>query len=149
MPFGAPYRLGPFLVDREGGVMPPADRSANFSASWRGCAVRAELRAAEVDEAGTGGAVALTLRAAVGRVPSSASAGTATREAALELLRGMAGTAPPGCAVGLTADHRVILSAERRLDLPVTARVLVAATAGFLLQAAPYRDLAAEAGAAG
>lgn len=146
MPFGAPYRLGPFLVDRDGGVMPPADRAANFAASWRGCAVRAELRAAEVDAAGTGGAVALTLRAAIGRVPSTASAGAALRETVLDMLRGLAGTAPPGCAVGLSADHRVILSAERRLDLPVTARVLVAATARFLLQAAPYLDLAAEAG---
>lgn len=148
MPFAEPYRLGPFMVDRKGGVMPPSDRSANFSARWRGCDMRAELRAAEVDAAGTCGAVALSMKAAIGRVPSTASAGGATREAVLDMLRSMAEAAPAGFAVGLSADHRVILSAERRLDLPVTARVLVGEASSFLLQAAPYLDLAAEAGAA-
>ena len=147
MPFGAPYRLGPFQVDRDGGLMPPADRAANFLVRWQGCTLQAELRAAEVDEVGVGGAVALSMRAAVGRVPSTASAGAAPREAVLELLQAMRGTAPSGFAVGLSADHRLMLMAERRLDLPVTARVLVAEVSGFLLQAAPYLDLAAESGA--
>jgi hypothetical protein len=147
MPFGAPYRLGPFLVGRDGGVMPPADRAANFSVRWHGCTMQAELRAAEVDAVGVGGAVALSMRAEIGRVPSTASAGAGPREAVLEMLRVMDGLAPAGFALGLSADHRLMFMAERRLDLPVTARVLVSELSGFLLQAAPYLDLATESGA--
>ena len=96
---------------------------------------------------GVGAAVALSMRTVIGRVPSTANAGAAPRAAVLEMLHVMGGTAPAGFALGLSADHRLMLMAERRLDLPVTARVLVTAVAGFLLRAAPYLDLAAESGA--
>lgn len=139
------YRLGPFKVDVDGGLMPPIDRSARFRVNWRGCAVSAGMRAA-LDER-TEEIVSLELSAIIGRVPSSASGGPPQRENALELLRGMAGAVPEGLTVGLSADHRLVLQSERRLEVPVTARRLVAEVTEFVLEVAPYLDLAGESGA--
>ena len=145
MQIDSSYRLGPFKVDVDGGLMPPVDRLARFRVNWRGCAVSAGMRAVREDGAEEG--VNLELSAIIGRVPSSASGGPPQRENALELLRGMAGAAPEGLTVGLSADHRLVLLSERRLDLPVTARRLVAVVTDFVLEVAPYLDLAGESGA--
>lgn len=145
MQFDASYRLGPFKVDADGGLMPPVDRLARFRVNWRGCAVSAGMRA-ERDESAEE-VVNLELSAIIGRVPSSASGGPPQRENALELLRRMAGTARGGLTVGLSADHRLVLQAERRLEVPVTARRLVAEVTDFVLEVAPYLDLAGESGA--
>ncbi len=139
------YRLGPFKVDVDGGLMPPIDRSAHFRVNWRGCAVSAGIRATRDESAEE--IVSLELSAIIGRVPSSASGGPPQRENALALLRGMAGAVPAGLTVGLSADHRLVLQSARRLEVPVTARRLVAEVTDFVLEVAPYLDLAGESGA--
>ena len=82
MPLDMPFQLGPFMVDEQGGVTPPADRDARFTVRWRGCLVRAAMRPLEA-----GGGMALGLQAVLGRVPSSASASESEREVALAALR--------------------------------------------------------------
>ena len=134
MPFDAPYRLGPFLVDQAGGVMPPTDRSANFAVRWRGCLVQAELR-------GDSEQVGLTMRAVIGRVPSTAEGGAAPRDAAIALTSLFKDAAPAGVSAGLSPDHRVLLRSEQRIEQPLTARRLVGEVTRFVLQAAPYREL--------
>ena len=137
MPLDSPFRLGPFSVDDQGGLTPQPEGGAGFSVRWRGCVVRAALvRAA-------GEAMELRLRAVLGRVPSSADAAE-RREEVLAALRALAGGA---AGVGLSADHRVVLEATRRLEGAVTCSMLVGAVAGFMLAAAPYGDFFAESGA--
>ena len=142
MLFDTPFRLGPFTVDTAGGMIPPGDRPARFQVNWRGCMVAASLRcdpAAEVAR--------LELSAVIGQVPSSASDGGPRREDALALLRGMIAAPAAGISVGLSADHRVMLQAERRIEVPVTASRLIAEVTDFVLAAAPYLDLTGESGA--
>ena len=78
MPLDARFRLGPFMVDEAGGLLPPSDRPACFSLRWRGCRVRAELRPVG-DGPAHPVAVAMALEAVLGRVPSSAAASAAQR----------------------------------------------------------------------
>ena len=145
MPLDMPCRLGPFMVDDQGGLLPPADRDARFTLRWRGCAVRAAMRPLG---GGAGpGRVELTLQATLGRVPSSAEASAGRREEVLAALRGGGEGAPLSLRCGLSADHRAVLHGREELALPVTSRALVARVACFLLEAAPYLDLVAEAGA--
>ena len=141
MPLDMPFQLGPFTVDEQGGVTPPADRDARFSVRWRGCLVRAAMRPLEA-----GGGVALGLQAVLGRVPSSASASEAERDAVLAALREVAEHRPAGLRFALSADHQALLNTEAEIALPVTARVLVAQVTRFLLEVAPYLDFAGEAG---
>ena len=69
MPFDAPFLLGPFHVGADGGLaLASPDRQPFMQIAWRGCPVEATLHAAD-DAAGSG---ALSLRAVVGRVPSTA-----------------------------------------------------------------------------
>ncbi len=142
MPLDMPFRLGPFMVDEKGGVMPPADRDTRFTARWRGCVVHAAMR-----PLAAGGGVRLGLQAVLGRVPSSASASEAHREAVLAALREVAVHRPAGLRFALSADHQAILQSEAHIALPVTARVLLAHVTQFLLKVAPYLDFAGEAGA--
>jgi hypothetical protein len=141
MPLAAPFKLGPFLVDAAGGLIPPADREARFSVRWRGCLVQAGLRPAE-------DGAALQLQAVLGRVPSSAQASPDRRDALLAVLRELVHHPAP-LRLGLSADHRVVMRGDSALAAPVTSRGLVAAVTGFVLAVAPYFDLIAESGAAG
>lgn len=142
MPLDMPFQLGPFMVDEQGGVTPPADRDARFTVRWRGCLVRAAMR-----PLASGGGVTLGLQAVLGRVPSSASASEAERESVLAALREVADHRPAGLRFALSADHQAILHGEEDIALPVTARVLVAQVSRFLLDVAPYLDFVGEAGA--
>lgn len=139
MPLDAPYRLGPFIVDASGGITPPIDRAANFAVKWRGCVVRAELH-------GDSERVGLTMRAVLGRVPSTASGGAEPREATLAVTEALKGGSK-GIMAGLSPDHRVLLRTDRVIEQPVTARRLVSEVTRFVLEAAPYRDLVDASGA--
>jgi hypothetical protein len=79
-------------------------------------------------------------------VPSSAAAGAARREEVLALLRDMADNPPGPLQGGLSADHRLVLQGNQPLAMPVTARALVGQVVRFLLDVAPYLDVAGEAG---
>ncbi len=145
MPLDMPFRLGPFLVDEHGGLMPTIGGDANFTMSWRGCLVSASMRPSGAPEQPD--AVELTLQAVLGRVPSSAEASATQREAVLEALREVAAHAVAPLHFALSADHRAILHGSEALPLPVTSRALVTQVARFLLEVAPYLDFVGEAGA--
>ena len=145
MPFDKPFRLGPFMVDRNGGLMPPVDRDARFCVRWRGCVVRASMRPVGSNPTQPCG-VQLNLQAMLGRVPSSAEASAVERDAVLEALRDVAGQAAVPLHFALSADHRAILHGSEELPLPVTSRALVTQVARFLLGVAPYLDFLGEAG---
>lgn len=140
MPLDAPFRLGPFVVDRQG-KLEPSDpgRFPGFHLQWRGCPVHARLDPTE-------GAADLVLGAVLGRVPSSAgpdAAGNAARRAdSLVALRALTSAGGP---LRLLPDHRVAFEARRRIDMPVSAGDLVTEVTCFLLDVAPYLDLLAEA----
>ncbi len=146
MPFDTPFRLGPFLVDEAGGLMPPPDRDARFTLRWRGCRVNAALRPTGANPTAPD-SIALRLQAILGRVPSSAEAGAPQRGALLAALHEITHHLQPGLSCGLSADHRVILHGETPMALPLTSRTLVTQVTRFLLDVAPYLDLTVESGA--
>lgn len=148
MKFDQPFRLGPFIVDRDGGLMPPHDRDARFTLRWRGCLMQAALRPLG-DNPAHPDRVELQLQAVLGRVPSSAEATAPQRDAVLAVLRDMAGHEDGALRLGLSADHRLVMHEQRELAVPVTGRALIAEVANFVLEVAPYLDLAAESGATG
>jgi hypothetical protein len=89
----------------------------------------------------------LQLQAPLGRVPSSARTSDAARRLpGFALLRELPATLPKGWRIGLGPDHRVLLEAECRAALPITATALIAEVTSFLLELAPYLDVLDEAG---
>jgi hypothetical protein len=145
MPFDAPFRLGPFMVDSAGRLSPGDPEAAPaFLFRWRGRAVRARLAEAS---AGNG---RLRLQTTVGRVPSTASTPDQTlRPRGFALLRWLGKSVPAAWRVQLLADHRVWLETETRIALPITAATLITEITSFLLELAPYLDLLDETGVAG
>lgn len=143
MPLDMPLTLGPFRVSEDGQLaLAHADSLPRFHVVWHGCRVDALLGADAV-----GGM--LQLEAELGRVPSTAIAGAdaaSLRSTVFAAVRGLPSVLPPGWSVALQADHRVLMHAGRRLDLPTTACSLVSELTLFLLALAPYRDLLAELG---
>jgi hypothetical protein len=137
LPLQAGFRLGPFSVDPAGRIR-PADRlqPGTIRFRWRGCTLAATMR----DQA-------LTLRATLGQVPSTARDG-ARRAGAFRMLRSLPGQLPAGWRMRLLPDHRVQLEAEDRLDPPPTAARLLASVTCFALALRPYLELLAEAGIA-
>jgi hypothetical protein len=144
MPLDTPFRLGPFMVDDQGGLMPPIGGDANFTVNWRGCLVSASMRPVGAPEQPD--AVELNLHAVLGRVPSSAEATAQQREAVLEALHNVADHAIAPLYFALSVDHRAILHGSEALPIPVTSRALVTQVARFLLGVAPYLDFAGEVG---
>ena len=141
MPFDAPVTLGPFSVAPDGRLAPrSADTTPSFMFRWRGRTLRAMLR----DDPDTD--VVLTLRAIVGRVPSTASDQLALRQQSFALLRALGTSMPSGWRVSLLPDHRVVLEATVQMPHPVTATSLLAETTRFVLALDPYVDLVEEAG---
>jgi len=136
--------LGPFRVDAAGGLEPiQSDSEPGFTCRWRGRALYARLMPGDQSD------WRLRLRAPLGRVPSSARAPDAARRpSGFTLLRGLPAILPDGWRIGLAADHRVLLEAERRAPLPITATGLIAEITMFLLALAPYLDVLEEAGLA-
>ena len=145
MLFEAPFKLGPFTVDAEGGLSPCIPEAAPaFLFRWRDRMVRARLVRADQE----GGQLAL--QATLGRVPSTASTPEgALRSRSFALLHWLPRPLPPEWRVCLLADHRVILEAAPRITLPVTATALLTELTCFLLALSPYLDLLDEAGVTG
>ncbi len=138
-------RLGPFLVDENGGITPPRDEDARFTLRWRGCVMHAALRALGEDAAES---IELRMLAVLGRVPSSAEASGEARNQVLTRLREANREASGNLRLGLSADHRVLMRECRAFAAPLTSRALMAEVTGFVLGVAPYLDFAAEAGVA-
>jgi hypothetical protein len=142
MPFDAPFKLGPFSVDDQGRLTPyePASAPA-FLFRWQGRVVRARLGRADAD---TG---RLTLQATLARVCSSASApDAAVRPRSFALLRWLERVVPKEWDVALSPDHRVLLTMEAPIGLPVTASALITELTRFALDLAPYLALMDEVG---
>jgi hypothetical protein len=134
--------LGPFRVDAAGTLEPIESGPApGFTCSWRNRKVHAKLLPGEPSD------WRLQLQAPLGRVPSSARTSDAARRLpGFALLRELPATLPKGWRIGLGPDHRVLLEAECRAALPITATALIAEVTSFLLELAPYLDVLDEAG---
>ena len=140
MPLGTDFVLGPFLVARDGRLLPrDPDNLKGFSVRWRGCSVHARML---LDGR-------LAFRANLGRVPSTAGAARVLREPLFAVVRSLPATLPRAWKLDLLADHRIELASEEPLDLPASAVDLISVITQFLLALAPYLDLMEEVGAAG
>jgi hypothetical protein len=148
MPLDAPFMLGPFTVD-EGGRLTPSspDRFPSFTMCWRGLPLHVRLANGP---AAAGGKGCLDARTVLGRIPSTAGAGTAngsaSRERTLALLSRLQSLLPPGWRSGLLPDHRVQLDIAVELELPTTATALVTGVTLMLLTLAPYLDVLEDVG---
>jgi hypothetical protein len=134
--------LGPFRVRADGALEAiVVDPVPKFTCRWRRRTVHAKLLPGDdVDWC-------LRLRAPLARVPSSVGGPAAARRPpSFALLRDLPASLPEGWRIGLAADHRVILEAERRASLPMTATALVTEITCFLLELAPYLDVLDETG---
>ncbi len=134
--------LGPFRVGADGALEAlVSDSVPKFTCRWRRRAIHAKLLPSD------GSSWRLQLCAPLARVPSSAGgAAAARRSPSFALLRDLPACLPAGWRIGLAADHRVMLEAERRASLPMTATGLVSGITSFLLELAPYLDVLDEAG---
>jgi len=138
MPLDVPFRLGPFDVDRAGGLQPHSpEQQPVFQVAWRRRTIHVGL------EGGPGGG-RMALHAILGRIPSSAARHPASRTDAFTLLRTLSGALPAGWSVQLLADHSIDLRADRLLTMPATITEVVAEVALFLLELGPYLDLVAD-----
>jgi hypothetical protein len=142
MPFGAPFKLGPFTVDSGGRLSPgEPDKILAFLFRWRDHLVRARLAQASPSDG------RLALQSTLGRVPSTAGASDETlRRRSFSVLRWLPRIVPPGWRVLLLADHRVRLETETCIALPITAAALITEITRFLLALGPYLDLLDEEG---
>jgi hypothetical protein len=134
--------LGPFRVRADGALEPVSgDPEPKFTYRWRNRTVHVRMLPGDRPD------WRLQLRAPLTRMPSSARASEGGRRlAAFALLRDLPGTMPDGWSIGLTADHRVVLEAERHAKLPLTATSLISEITLFLLALSPYLDVFDEAG---
>jgi hypothetical protein len=134
--------LGPFRVGADGALEPMASDSApKFTCRWRRRVIHARLLPGEELD------WRLQLSSPLGRVPSSVGAPAASRRTpSFALLRDLPATLPDGWRIGLAADHRVLLEAELRASLPMTATALISEITCFLLTLAPYLDVLDETG---
>jgi hypothetical protein len=137
MPLHAPLKLGPFTIDSEGRLAHDSESAPpSFAFRWRGRV----LRSAILPDG------RLTIRAVLGRIPSSASDQACARASSFALMRALARSAPRHWRVALMADHRAVLQAEIDLPSRLTATALLTAITSFALTLAPYLDLFDEAG---
>jgi hypothetical protein len=141
-PLPPPMTLGPFRVAADGALEPMVEDAApKFTFGWRRRTVYAKLLPSE------GSDWCVELRVPLGRVPSSVGAPAAARRSpSFALLRDLPASLPEGWRIGLAADHRVLLEAERRPILPMTATALISEITCFLLALAPYLDVLEETG---
>jgi hypothetical protein len=140
MPFDAPFKLGPFSVDREGRLTPAEPGAApRFHFRCHGRPVRAWF-----DWADTG---RLVLEITLARVRSTASTADGTlRQRSFALLRWFERIAPPEWRVALLADHRFRLETDVPIEVPITATGLISELTRFALDLAPYLELMDEVG---
>jgi len=141
-PMPATLTLGPFRVGAEGALNPIAsDPLPKFTCRWRRRVIHAKL------PPGDGSHWRLQLCAPLARVPSSVGGPAAARRSpSFALLRDLPACMPEGWRIGLAADHRVMLEAERRAPLPMTATALISEITSFLLTLTPYLDVLDETG---
>jgi hypothetical protein len=142
MPYGAPFKLGPFTVD-DGGRLSPCqpERIPAFLFRWRDRVVHARLTQAAPEDG------RLALQSTLGRVPSSAGMTDETRRPrSFAALHWLPRSVPSDWRVSLLADHRVCLETEMRIALPITAAALITEITRFLLVLAPLVDLLDEEG---
>ena len=142
MPFTPPFRLGPFEVDSEGRLSPVVhEASPAFLFRWRDRVVRSRLALTDAT------AGRLMMRTVVGRVPSTADTEDETlRPRSFVLLRWLSRAVPEDWQMSLSPDHRVSLTTEMPVELPITAAALVTRITCFALALAPYLDMLDEAG---
>jgi len=140
-----PLTLGPFHVGAGGALEPmSADAAPKFTCRWRNRTVHIRMLPSDQSD------WRLEMRAPLTRMPSSARASEAARRlASFALLRDLPATMPDGWRIGLAADHRVVLEAERRARLPLTATSLIGEITLFLMALSPYLDVLDEAGLPG
>lgn len=147
MPFDAPFRLGPFIVNSQG-RMEPNSRECfpTFHLVWRGCAVQAHLEHGEADLADVG---RLVFVAIAGRVSSTAGGNAASnaarRDRTLAAVRGLGGAVGLDWRVRLLPDHRVAMQTGRQIAFPISAVDLLTQITCCLLDLAPYLDVLEEA----
>ena len=142
MPFNAPFKLGPFIVDGAGRLAPgtPEEMPA-FLFRWRQRLVHARLME------GPGGERRVALHATLGRVPSTASMPEGVlRPQGFTLLHWLPRYLPPEWRLVLLPDHRVILDAQPAIVFPITVVSLLTQLTCFLLALSPYLDLLDETG---
>jgi hypothetical protein len=142
MPFGAPFKLGPFTVDSGGRLSPcEPERIPAFLFRWRDRVMHARLTQVAAEDG------RLALQATLGRVPSTAGmSDEARRPRSFAALRWLPRSVPSDWRVSLLADHRVWLETEMRIALPITAAALITEITRFLLVLAPFVDLLDEEG---
>lgn len=147
MPLDLPIRLGPFLVDDQGRLLPQTpDVVPALTLEWRNLTVAVRLTASRTDPPEDG---RLAMSAIVGRVPSTAETaedGGARRQHVLATVAALTPLLGPGWQVGLTPDHRIGVAAAQEIALPTTAHALVTELTCLLLALAPYLDALAEPG---
>ena len=172
MPFDAPFHLGPFVVRQDGSLALATPQSRpRMHFQWRDCTVEVALHGS----LGQGVAGELSLRAVVGRVPSTAriandpalaggamasgamaggamargakaSGAMARRDAVFGTLRALPATLPAGWHAELLADHRVAVLSASAVEMPTTVDRLLTAVTLFLLALGPYLDVLGELG---
>jgi hypothetical protein len=142
MTFDPPFTLGPFEVDSEGRLSPIEHQaSPAFLFRWRDRVVRSHLA---LTDATTG---RLSMQTVVGRIPSTAVTPDETlRPRSFALLHWLSNGVPKDWQMRLSPDHRVSLTTEVPVELPITAVALVTRITCFALALAPYLDLLDEAG---
>ncbi len=129
-------------MDSDGRLSPVEhEASPAFLFRWRDRVVRSRLA---LTDATTG---QLTMQTVVGRVPSTADTKDETlRPRSFVLLHWLSRAVPDDWQMSLSPDHRVSLTTEMPVDLPITAAALVTRITCFALALAPYLDLLDEAG---
>ena len=138
----ATLTLGPFRVGGDGALKPMVPGPApKFTFRWRRRVIHARLLPSDDLD------WRLELSAPLGRVPSSVGAPAVSRRSpSFTLMRALPATLPDGWRIGLAADHRVLLEAERHAGMPMTATALISEITLFLLTLAPYLDVLDETG---
>ncbi|CAH2600358.1 conserved protein of unknown function [Rhodovastum atsumiense] len=140
MPLDIPFTIGPFRVEPDGRLAPSTpEHFPSFHVRWRGHRLQARLAAHDA----AGGTLAL--QTVIGRIPSTGRAeapGTAQREAAFTALQALRTVLPQEWRLALLPDHRVAVNARATITLPTSAEALITGITLFLLQMAPYLELA-------
>ena len=141
MPFKTPFNLGPFTVDNKGQISPRTNEPApGFTFRWSGRTIHARLMPGGEDT------MNLSLKARLGRIPSTAGSGSESRMQTFDVLRAMPATLPAGWRIRILPDHQFRLEVERHIDTPTTATALVTQLTCFLIALSPYLETLDEAG---
>ena len=129
------FEIGPFTVRADGSLrLREPGRAPGFQFFWRRCRVQVVLHEDQ-----------LTLRAAIGRVPSSVQAAD-IRPLVFSTLSDLPTALPQNWQIRLMPNHNVTLDAQEKVPMPPTAAALITELTRFVLALEPYLDLLLEAG---